>query len=193
MDRIQKYAREAADGSIEAFDQLVRHFSKKILTFCRSKSAGSAEDLAQEVFVTAFRRLRSYNPERPFGPWLFAVARRVAIDVSRRRQPFVLNKVIDEVADFSSPAEDVAESDTETVVWAIARQSLSPRQFQAIELRAVAGMSVAETAVAMGLTQTYVKVLLFRARRTLVAAGADVPLREGAAAKAGINRTRRYL
>ncbi|MDD2599882.1 MAG: sigma-70 family RNA polymerase sigma factor [Kiritimatiellae bacterium] len=193
MERIQQYAREAADGSMDAFDQLVRHFSRPMLTFCRGKSPRGAEDLAQEVFVTAFRRLGSYNPARPFGPWLFAVARRVAIDVSRRRKPVEPLDLIEDVADTATPAEDAAAVDTVNTLWRIARQSLPQLQFQALELRAAADLSVAETAAAMGLTQTYVKVLLFRARQRLVAIGADAPLREGAAAAAAINRKKEYL
>ncbi len=178
---------------MEAFDALVRHFSQPMLTFCRSRNPRAAEDLAQEVFVTAFRRLRRYDPARPFGPWLFAVARRVAIDVSRRRAACQLDELIEEVADTCSPAEEAAAADTESALWSVARQRLTSSQLQALELRAGAGLSVAETAAALGLTQTHVKVLLFRARRILVAAGADAPLREGAAAAAAVNRKRRYL
>lgn len=193
MDPTQQYAQAAAAGSLDAFDQLVRHFSRSMLTFCRSKSPGAAEDLAQEVFVTAFRRLGSYDPMRPFGPWLFAVARRVAIDVARRRKPEEPHELIEEVADAATPAEDAAAADAENAIWCIARQSLPQLQLQALELRAAADLSVAETAAAMGLTQTHVKVLLFRARQRLVALGADAPLREGAAAAAAINRKRGYL
>jgi RNA polymerase sigma-70 factor (ECF subfamily) len=186
-DRTQRFAQEASAGSIEAFDELVRIFSARILSFCRSKSAGAAEDLAQEVFVTAFRRLRSYDPARPFGPWLFAVARRVAIDVSRRRS---LPGADDEVepADNRTPAEAASVADAEFAVWKVARSTLPARQLQVLKLRAGAGLSIAETAAAVGLSQTHVKVLLFRARRTLIAAGADQPLREGISAAPAVER-----
>ena len=177
-DDVQHLAREASAGSTRAFDELVRIFSARILAYCRSKSAYAAGDLAQEVFVTAFRRLKSYNASRPFGPWIFAVARSVAIDVSRRRSLPRAEEGIEPVENVT-PADEVSSSDAEKAVWKIARKTLTERQLQVLELRAGAGLSVAETAAATGLTQASVKVILFRARRTLLAAGADQPLREG--------------
>jgi len=77
-------------------------------------------------------------------------------------------------------------SATEAVqgLWARARQVLRPRQFEALELRVRADLGIAAVAAAMGLTQTHVKVLLFRARRALLAVGADLELRESAAGRA---------
>jgi len=192
-DRSQQLARDAATGSLPAFDELVRLYSARIMAFCRGKSAHAAEDLAQEVFVTAFRRLKSYNAERPFGPWLFAVARRVAIDVSRRRVLITSDKTSDAAGSTPSPAEELSVLDAEKEVWLIARRTLSERQFQALKLKAGAGLSVAETAAAMGLTQSHVKVLIFRARKVLIAANADAPLREKTSRVASTEAERRYL
>ena len=192
-DNVQQLAQEASAGSIRAFDELVRIFSARILAFSRSKSAYASADLAQEIFITAFRRLKSYNSSRPFGPWLFAVARSVAIDVSRRRTlPSAGEDCVDQV-DNQSPADRLCASDAENAVWRIARSTLTPRQLQVLEMRAGAGLSVAETAAALGITQAAVKVILFRARRSLVAVGADQPLREGLAATASAVVERGYL
>jgi RNA polymerase sigma-70 factor (ECF subfamily) len=192
-ERVQQFSREAAAGSLQAFDELVRLYSGRIMTFCRGKSARGAEDLAQEVFVTAYRRLKSYNPSRPFGPWLFAVARRVAIDVSRRRVLITSDKTCDAPGSTPSPAEALSALDAENEVWMIARRTLTERQFQALELKAGAGLSIAETAAAMGLTQSHVKVLLFRARKSLIAVNADAPLRAEADRSASKSVERRFL
>ena len=180
-DREAQLAREAAAGSVEAFDGLVRIFGARIMAFCRSRSAFAAEDLAQEVFVTAYRRLSGYNPARPFGPWLFSVARSVSIDVARRRTLPASGEEVEQV-DNRTPAEQASSSDAERAVWKIARKTLSRRQLEVLRLRAATGLSVEETAAATGLSKTAVKVILFRARKALVAAGADQPLREGLAA-----------
>lgn len=192
-DEVQQLAQDASAGSVKAFDELVRIFSVRILAFCRSKSAYASADLAQEVFITAFRRLSSYNPSRPFGPWLFAVARSVAIDVSRRRSlPSTKGDGVEPV-DNESPADKLCASDAAAAVWKVSRETLTVRQFQVLEMRAGAGLSVAETATALGLTRSAVKVILFRARRALVAVGADRPLREGLATTATAAVERGYL
>ena len=192
-ERAQQFACEAAAGSVQAFNELVRLYSARIMIFARGKSAHGAEDLAQEIFVTSFRRLKSYKPSRPFGPWLFAVARRVAIDVSRRRVLITSDKISDIAGSTLSPAEEVSVRDAENEIWLSARRVLSERQFQVLELKAGAGLSVAETAAAMGLTQSYVKVLLFRARKALIAVSADAPLRVETGRAVAQSSKRRYL
>jgi len=191
-EHVQQLAREASAGSIKAFDELVSIFSARIFAFCRSKSANSAGDLAQEIFVTAFRRLNGYNCSRPFGPWLFSVARSVAIDVSRRR---ILPCAEDgsEPVYNKTPADEVSSIDAERAVWNIARNTLTERQLQVLEMRAGAGLSIAETAAATGLTQAAVKVILFRARRALILAGADQPLRQGLSTASSTAVERGYI
>ncbi len=177
-ERVPQLAREASEGSREAFGALVRIYGARMLAFCRSRSREAADDLAQEVFVTAYRRFASFNPDRPFGPWLFTVARNVAIDRSRRRSlPLAQGESV--AVDCCSPAERASTADAERRVWKIARETLSARQLEVLRLRAGDGLSVAEAAAAAGLSQTSVKVILFRARKALIAAGADLPLREG--------------
>jgi RNA polymerase sigma-70 factor (ECF subfamily) len=86
--------------------------------------------------------------------------------------------------DAVTPSDAMSASEAEQGLWARARQTLSARQFEALELRVRVDLDVAAIAAAMGLTRTHVKVLLFRARRALIAAGADAELRESAAGRA---------
>jgi RNA polymerase sigma-70 factor, ECF subfamily len=73
----------------------VRRFHRPVLRFCwrllRSATGfalGSpdAEDLAQETFVRAFVHFERFDPERPVLPWLVAIARRLCLDLLRRRK-----------------------------------------------------------------------------------------------------------
>src|SRR5688500_6597311 len=68
------------------------------------------EDLAHDVFVTAYDRLDDYDPSRPIRPWLFGIAYRVALD--HRRSARVRREVIEEVPesahDGPTPAEMLA-------------------------------------------------------------------------------------
>ena len=88
-------ARRAHRGDAAAFDELVRRFHRPVLRFCwrllRSATGfalGSpdAEDLAQETFVRAFVHFERFDPERPMLPWLVAIARRLCLDLLRRRK-----------------------------------------------------------------------------------------------------------
>jgi len=180
-------ARAAAAGSTEMFGELVRRHGGRIHAYCqrRAPDPAAAEDLAQMVFVAAFRRLGGYNPDRGFLPWLYTVARCVAIDEARRmrRVPRPVDAP-DTRVDAVTPADAVSAGEVERGLWARARAVLPPRQFEALELRVRSDLDVAAVAAAMGLTRTHVKVLLFRARRALLAAGADAEVRESAAGRA---------
>lgn len=183
----ESLAREAAAGFTEVFGELVRRHGGHMFAYCRRRvlDPAAAEDLAQQVFVAAFRRIGSYNPARPFLPWLYTVARCVAIDEARRarRVPRAVD-ASDRRVDAATPSDAMSSTEAVQGLWARARLVLRPRQFEALDLRVRADLDTAAVAAAMGLTQTHVKVLLFRARRALLAAGADAELRESAAGRA---------
>ena len=80
-------ARRARRGDAAAFDELVRRFHRPVLRFCwRLLRSADAEDLAQDAFVRAFVHFERFDPERPVLPWLIAIARRLCLDVLRRRK-----------------------------------------------------------------------------------------------------------
>lgn len=66
----------ARGGDIEAFSELVRRHQARVraLLASRLRCVHDAEDLAQEAFVTAFRRLADFDVTREFGPWVGAIA-----------------------------------------------------------------------------------------------------------------------
>ena len=79
-------ARRARRGDAAAFDALVRRFQRPVFRFCwRLARSADAEDLAQETFVRAFVHFERFDPERPLLPWLIAIARRLCLDLLRRR------------------------------------------------------------------------------------------------------------
>jgi RNA polymerase sigma-70 factor (ECF subfamily) len=70
------WIRSAQSGDIDAFSCLVRLHHQGIESFLavRLPSFHDAQDLLQDVFVTAFRRLREFDSERPLLPWLRSIA-----------------------------------------------------------------------------------------------------------------------
>src|SRR5206468_7899548 len=80
-------ARRARRGDAEAFDALVLRFHRPVLRFCwRLLRSTDAEDLAQDTFVRAFVHFERFDPELPVLPWLIAIARRLCLDLLRRRK-----------------------------------------------------------------------------------------------------------
>lgn len=66
----------AREGGLEAYSELVKIYQGNIRA-CLAVRLGSpfeADDLAQEAFIVAFRKIKEFEPGRPFGPWLRAIA-----------------------------------------------------------------------------------------------------------------------
>lgn len=78
----------AQAGSREAFARLVERHSRGVLVFLtvRLSQFAEAEDLAQETFLVAWRRLADFDPEAPLGPWLRGIARRLLQNHWRKRR-----------------------------------------------------------------------------------------------------------
>jgi RNA polymerase sigma-70 factor (ECF subfamily) len=65
----------------------VEQFHRPVYRFCwRLLRSSDAEDLAQDTFVRAFVHFERFDPERPVLPWLVAIARRLCLDLLRRRR-----------------------------------------------------------------------------------------------------------
>ncbi len=77
----------AGAGDVEAFRELVERHQRRVLGFVRNlvRHASDAEDLVQEVFVAAFRKLDSFDPERSqFSTWLLTIARNRCLNHLKR-------------------------------------------------------------------------------------------------------------
>jgi len=143
-----------------------------------SRNASDAQEVTQDVFVTAFRNLDKFDADRSFVTWLFAIARRKCIDHHRSARP-VVGEALPEESDGNDPAEMLAQREAERDIWHLAKSILPPLQFEALWLRCAEDMNVADVARILRRTKTHVKVLLFRARirldRELTNRGARVP------------------
>ena len=79
----------ARKGSMEAFDTLVHRYRRRIyrLAFAVTQDHSAADDLSQEAFVQAFRRIRQLRNPESFGPWLRTMLVNLCIRYSSRTRP----------------------------------------------------------------------------------------------------------
>lgn len=161
-------ARDSQAGSLEAFDELATRYESRVLAFIRRICPCEADalEVTQESFLKAFRALSQFDPDRSFAPWLFAIARRCAIDFLRAAPP-PGEPVPEHLPAAADVLADIAARDDLANLWSLARRCLPPGQFQVLWLTYVEDFGVADTAAVMRLTRPHVKILLFRARRKL--------------------------
>lgn len=162
-------ARRTQAGSLAAFEELVSRYERRIYAFVAQscRNGMDATEITQETFVKAYQAITQFNPRRTFAPWLFTIARRKCIDHFRATPPTREDNTVSELRDNDDPAEILASQEEREHLWNLARRILPEPQFDALWLRYVEDMTVAEIARVLRRPQTYVKVLLFRARQTL--------------------------
>jgi RNA polymerase sigma-70 factor (ECF subfamily) len=170
----------ALSGRADAYGELVRRHQSAVYNAAYRLVGDRQEalDLAQDAFVRAQGALDSFDPARPFGPWICRIAVNTALNwLQRRRVPTVplaggAVGQADEGRELSL-ADDTSEP--ERVYLAAERQALlrgailalPPNYRAVVELRHFQDLSYDEIAAALNIPLSDVKSHLFRARRML--------------------------
>jgi len=170
-------ARRARHGDAAAFDELVRRFHRPVHRFCwRLLRSADAEDLAQDTFVRAFVHFERFDPERPVLPWLIAIARRLCLDLLRRRKVMASAETI-LVTGPPAPGPDGEASMREQLSRldrALADLADGPRE--AIILFHIEDMSYRDIAAALEVPMGTVMTWLHRGRAQLKRALEGAPI-----------------
>lgn len=139
-------------GDEAAFDELVeRHRSRIYGLVCRLTGAGDAEDLAQDVFVAAYKSLPSFRSEAAFGTWLYRIAIHTCSHHLRRRRPRVLE--LDEMLPDDRREGDPVARAMQDELQATVRRAIHSLPYKlrvVIVLRDLHGMSYDEIAAVVG-------------------------------------------
>ena len=159
----------AQTGDSDAITILYRALNPLLLRYFRTNASPVAEDLAQEVWLSAGPRLGAFEgDEQQFRTWLFTVARRRLVDhwrASGRR----VTEVHDEV-DAATPDTDTPSARIEgEAAIAELTAGLTDEQKEVIVLRIVGGLSVDEVATIVDKTPGAVRVIQHRAVRKAAA------------------------
>jgi RNA polymerase sigma-70 factor (ECF subfamily) len=165
-DRLSEWMRRYQRGDGEVLADLYREVAPGMLNYLYRfvHDRAVAEDLLQEVFLRVHRVRRTYRPDSPVRPWLYAIARYVAIDALRKRGR--RREVAYEEAFVSAEgpdAEDRSETSQsiEEVEHALAR--LPAGQREAFLLTKVVGLSVEEASAVLRISEGATKVKVHRA------------------------------
>jgi RNA polymerase sigma factor (sigma-70 family) len=166
-------------GDDSAFEELYRRYQPRIARFVCGMlhDAARCEDVAQEAFLSALRRMRETDAEINFKPWIYQIARNAAID-SYRRNNHAVEVSMD--ADDGLPASDrlrLVGHDGSPDAALITKERLGHLQgafdelsdvhTRVLVMRELEGMSYREIGQRLDLTRPAVESALFRARRRL--------------------------
>ena len=162
----------AQDGDRQAYETVLRQATPYIRAVVRRMHAAPdrVEEVVQDVLLTVHRVRHTYDPSRPFEPWLAAIARRRSIDALRRRRRTEAHEVLDSAAyeTFADPTANKYQERPATAAGLDAAVAgLPARQREAVRLLKLRGMSLAEASAVSGTSIAALKVNVHRAIKSL--------------------------
>ncbi len=167
-------------GEIQLYHELIRPYERSVYVMALSymKNEADAEDVSQEAFIRAFRKLESFRAESKFSTWLISIT----INEARtrlRRQALVRMEPLDQLPDKDKsispallrdwreiPLEAVEREEVRNLIQ-LAVEQLPDIYREVFLLRDVEELTISETAEALNISIPSVKVRLHRARMRL--------------------------
>ena len=172
---VARLVRLTLGGDATAFERIIMRYETRVMTLA-ARLLGrrdDARDVAQEVFLRAFKYLHRADPQKPLEPWLFRIAVNVCRDASRRqlrRQNTFVEAAAAEPIDGSIDQCAGLERKQERLILQRALELLPEKERLAIVLRDIEGLSTAEVAVILRSSETTVRSQVSRGRLRLKAA-----------------------
>ena len=172
--------KQVLDGNINAFEQLISRYQGYVLSIVAKHSPpDKAEEIAQEVFIQAYKSLNKIKKADSFKAWLSAIAIRSCYDYWRkqyRSKEILISELSKEQRDWFDQAIDDRSKETfekedrqkeakQVLDWLLTR--LNPSERMVIELVYIEGFSIDAVSKLLGWSSAKVKVRAFRARQKL--------------------------
>jgi RNA polymerase sigma-70 factor (ECF subfamily) len=156
----------ARDGDRAAFGRLYDRYARMVHGVLLAKvPLSDVDDLVQDVFILALRRLSTLRDSASFGAWLAAIARNSAHDYHRRTAPE--DQLPEDTSEHDLSGEDPGGNHVEVVAILDAIRSLPTAYRETLILRLVEGMTGPEIAARTGMTHGSVRVNLHRGMQQL--------------------------
>jgi len=176
--------RKARAGDLASFEALTQRYAQRVysLVLRMVRQQQDAEDITQQTFISAVEHLDGFRGEASFSTWLLRIATHAALKVLRKRKGLdtvsleeATETAEDDghiphpeyIADWRQSPDKLAQQQEIRRLLEEALARLDEKHRVVFLLRDVEGLSVKETAQALGLTSANVKVRLLRARLQL--------------------------
>jgi RNA polymerase sigma factor (sigma-70 family) len=164
MARAQEGDREAYRRLLEEITPYLRSLASRLI-----QNRSDIEDAVQDALLCIHAVRHTYDPMRPFGPWLVAIARRRFVDDLRRRGRAESRETPLEVEHetFAAPETNFHEAASDGRALREALEGLPPAQREAIRMLKLEEMSLKEAATASGTSIAALKVAAHRGLKSL--------------------------
>lgn len=167
--RLSASMRAAQEGDAEAYAGLLEEIAGAARSFIarRGGDADSHEDFVQEVLISIHKARHTYDPGRPFSPWMWAIVRRRYVDFVRRYVRTTAYQVPTGFPVETIAAHDPTDHAKRALLLKQALSQLPDVQRRAVELTKLEGKSVRDAATELGVSEASLRVSVHRARGRL--------------------------
>jgi RNA polymerase sigma-70 factor (ECF subfamily) len=158
----------AQGGDSESYETLLTRVAGLVQAFVRKRAGDTSwcDDVVQESLLAVHRARHTYDPTRPFAPWLYAIVQNRFIDALRRQRRRLMRELQSDAAlEFGDRAPQERDALLRDVRRAVS--ALPDNQRRVIELLKFEDLSVREVAVRLGMSESNVKVTAHRGYRAL--------------------------
>jgi RNA polymerase sigma factor (sigma-70 family) len=164
MARAQEGDREAYRRLLEEITPYLRSLAARLI-----RDRSDVEDAVQDALLSVHAVRHTYDPMRPFGPWLVAIARRRFVDGLRRRGRAASREtpLEAEYETFAAPETNVHDAASDGRAVREALEGLPPGQREAIRMLKLEEMSLKEAAAGSGMSVAALKVATHRGLKSL--------------------------
>lgn len=170
LSSVTAAVRKAAAGERQAFEGLINRFQGEIfkMVYYRTMSRMDAEDITQDVFLNAFRKVNTLKEPEMFRPWLYRIAVNSVRDYYRRKRVrSIFTWFTREQDEGQVPAPECDQDNLEKKEFWGRLESflsrLSASEKEVFRLRFLDDLSIREITAALGKNESTVKTHLYRA------------------------------
>jgi RNA polymerase sigma-70 factor (ECF subfamily) len=163
------------EQDVNAFEDIVRRYTPMFFSLAQQlmgyRHADEIEQVVQEIFIRIFTNLKKFDTSKRFYPWAYTIAINYIRTERRKKRRIKELPYRDELLQtgghgIADPSEAViakqARTDVHKALWTVKK-----KYRDTFVLRVIEGLSVAETAKALRISESAVKIHLFRAKKQL--------------------------
>jgi RNA polymerase sigma-70 factor (ECF subfamily) len=162
--------RAAQDGDRLAYETLLTEVATIVRAFVRKRvqDVEGQEEVVQDTLLCIHRDRHTYDPDRPFRPWMYAITRhRLSDHLEKQRRRSQIEVLGDAEAEDPASPDARARGQRAPGILRHALAQLSKTQREIIQMLKLDGLSVAEISTRTGLTASTVKVTAHRGYKRL--------------------------
>jgi RNA polymerase sigma-70 factor, ECF subfamily len=165
--RLAELMRWAQDGNKAAYESLLKETCLLLRGYIQQRvgHCEAAEDVLQETLISIHQARHTFNHQKAYAPWMFAIARYRIADYWRKQFRLIEQRMSE---DFDAPQPEKAPVGSELLErLSRAMDNLPVRQKQAVHLLKIQGLSIRDAAEQLEITESALKVTAHRAYKTL--------------------------